>query len=98
MGSVEGQTPGAKKKNRAEGRRLSISASRALDILEHFGDRQQPLRAKEIAQGLSLHLSSTSQLLKTMMHSGYLVFDPIKKLYSPSPRLAGFSNWLTQGG
>jgi DNA-binding IclR family transcriptional regulator len=70
------------------------SASRALDVLELLGAVRQPVRAKQVANALALHPSSVNQLLKTMVNSGYLIFDPIKKLYRPSPRLTQFASWL----
>jgi DNA-binding IclR family transcriptional regulator len=76
-------------------RSLSRSATRALDVLELFGSAQRPLRAVEIAQALSLHASTTDQLLKTMVDSAHLVFDANTKRYAPSPRLVGFGVWLT---
>lgn len=76
-------------------RSTSKSASRALDVLEYFGRVRKPLRARQVARSLDLHPSSVDQLLKTMAASGYLIFDSIRKVYHPSPRLVGFASWLT---
>ena len=46
-------------------RSLSRSATRALDVLEYFGQVRRPLRAVEIARQFSLHPSTVNQLLKT---------------------------------
>ena len=67
---------------------------RALDVLEYFGVLRQPLRAKQIVQAFDLHPSSADQLLKTMVEAGYLVFDPVTKLYDLSFRLTNFAGWL----
>jgi len=79
--------PGARKN-------LAKSATRALDVLEYFASEQRPLRAVDVAQALGFRASSTDQLLKTMVDSGYLVFDSQRKDYYPTPRLIRFGSWL----
>jgi len=81
-------------KRPGERRSLSRTATRALDVLERFGEARRPLRAVEIARMLALPPSTTNQLLKTMVGSAHLVFDARTKCYFPSPRLAGFGLWL----
>jgi DNA-binding IclR family transcriptional regulator len=76
-------------------RNLAKSATRALDVLEHFAEVKHPLRATEIARMFGWHSSSTDQLLKTMVDSGYLIFEASRKLYRPSPRLVRFGAWLS---
>lgn len=73
---------------------LAKSAARALDVLELFGAAQGPRRASQIGQALDMGASSTDQLLKTMVHAGYLLFDERTKLYTPSPRLTAFAQWM----
>jgi DNA-binding IclR family transcriptional regulator len=80
----------------AERRSSSRSATRALDVLELFGEARRPLRSVEIAQALSLTPSSANQLLKTMVDSAHLLFDARAKTYFPSPRLAGIGGWLAE--
>jgi DNA-binding IclR family transcriptional regulator len=87
----------ARLKRPGDRRSLSRSATRALDVLEYFGATQRPLRAIEISAALSLHPSTTDQLLKTMVDSAHLVFDAHTKRYFPSPRLVGFGAWLAAG-
>ena len=83
-----------------ERRSVSRSATRALDVLEYFGQMRRPLRAIEIAAALELHPSTTNQLLKTMVDSAHLSFHAGTKTYLPSPRLASFGTWMvsTYGG
>jgi DNA-binding IclR family transcriptional regulator len=83
---------------RHPGERKSIarSATRALDILEYFGEVRRPVRAVEIARNFGMQASTTDQLLKTMVDSAHLVFDGQMKTYSPSPRLAGFTGWMLE--
>jgi DNA-binding IclR family transcriptional regulator len=75
-------------------RNLAKSATRALNVLEHFAELKRPLRATEISHFFGWHSSSTDQLLKTMVDSGYLIFEASRKLYRPSPRLVRFGAWL----
>jgi DNA-binding IclR family transcriptional regulator len=75
-------------------RSVSRSATRALDVLEYFGQVRRPLRAIEIARHLSLPPSTVNQLLKTMVESAHLAFDASTKTYLPSPRLTRFSGWM----
>jgi DNA-binding IclR family transcriptional regulator len=81
-------------------RSLSRSATRALDVLELFGEVRRPLRAVEIARRFELHPSTVNQLLKTMVESAHLSFEAGTKTYLPSPRLTRFGSWLaeTYGG
>jgi DNA-binding IclR family transcriptional regulator len=83
-----------KVKRPGERRSLSRSATRALDVLELFGEARRPLRAIEMAKALGLHPSSMNQLLKTMVESAHLTFEAQFKTYLPSPRLAQFSAWM----
>ncbi len=77
-------------------RSLSRSATRALDVLEYFGQVRRPLRAIEIARRLDLHPSTANQLLKTMLESAHLTFDAVSKTYLPSPRLLRFGGWMVE--
>ena len=83
-------------KRPADRRSSSRSATRALDVLELFGQIRRPLRAIEISRALDMHSSTTNQLLKTMVGSAHLVFDAQRKTYLPSPRLAEFSAWIVE--
>ena len=73
---------------------ISKSAARALEVMELFGLMQRPLRASEISEALEIGPSSTSQLLKTLAHGGFLHFNDQTKLYLPTIRLGGFADWL----
>ena len=91
-----GRTWPVRVKRPSERRSLSRSATRALDVLEYFGEARRPLRAVEIARALGLHASTTDQLLKTMVDSAHLVFDARTKVYAPSHRLARFGAWVVE--
>ncbi len=77
-----------------ERRSRSQSATRALDVLEFFGEVRRPFRAVELVNMLNMNRSTANQLLKTMVDSAHLLFDARNKTYMPSPRLAKFSTWL----
>jgi DNA-binding IclR family transcriptional regulator len=64
------------------------SAVRALYVLEILAAAGKPMRAVEIGARLGLSPSSADQILKTMVDSAHLIFNPITKLYFPSPRIA----------
>jgi DNA-binding IclR family transcriptional regulator len=64
------------------------SAVRALEIVELLTCAGRPLRAFEISQALDISPSSADQLLKTLVDSAYLIFDPHSKYYHLSPRLS----------
>lgn len=70
------------------------SAQRALEILECFRDRREPLNATTVAQTLEYPQSSTLLLLKTLAHLDYLTFDQQQKTYFPSPRVALLGDWI----
>lgn len=93
--SPKGSRPGpARIKRPSEKRSSSSSATRALDVLELFGNERRPLRAFEICRALAMSPSTADQILKTMVDSGHLAFDARGKTYRPSPRLIGFSSFM----
>jgi DNA-binding IclR family transcriptional regulator len=74
----------------------SKSATRALDIMDFLANSGRPRRACEIAECFDLARSSTDQLLKTLVDSGYLLIDPETLGYSPSLRSAWMGHQLTK--
>ena len=65
------------------------SALRTLDILEILTDTPRPLAAQEIAEMLSIPVSSLSYLLATLCQRGYLTRNPDRR-YVPGPALERF--------
>jgi DNA-binding IclR family transcriptional regulator len=94
--SVLGINASVRVKSPSERRSMSRSATRALDVLEFFGEARRPLRAIEISRMLEMHPSTTNQLLKTMVDSAHLLFNAQTMTYLPSPRLAGVSGWIVE--
>lgn len=89
-----GRPTGIRVKRASDRRSASRSATRAIDLLEYLGLVRRPVRAVEVAHALSMHASTTNQLLKTMVDSSHLLFDGRTRTYLPSPRLTGFCSWL----
>lgn len=54
---------------------LVQSVVRALNIVDIVGGAREPLRAQVIADQADLHLATTSHLLTTLVHVGYLERD-----------------------
>jgi len=80
----------------AQRRNQSKSATRALDILDFLASSREPRRACEIAEAFGIARSSTDQLLKTLVDSGYLLIDQDTLGYSPSLRSAWMAHQLTK--
>jgi DNA-binding IclR family transcriptional regulator len=70
------------------------SAHRALGILAYFDYIQRPAMVMEIVEALKLPQSSASMLLRSLVTDGYLKFDPVKRTYVSSMRVALLGNWL----
>lgn len=70
------------------------SAQRVFEILEFFDDYRQEASVVQIAEALSYPQSSTSALLKSLVNTGYLRYDPIRRTYITSARVALLGSWL----
>lgn len=71
------------------------SAARVVQILELFDDIKRPAAVMEIADALGYPQSSTSALLRSLVSLGYLVYDPNKRNYITSMRVALLGNWIS---
>ncbi|MHB9881316.1 IclR family transcriptional regulator [Pacificimonas sp. ICDLI1SI03] len=69
------------------------SAARVLRILEFFDDVRRPASTAEIAAFCGFPQSSTSQLLRSLLGSGYLDFDRETRCYRPSMRVSLLGSW-----
>jgi DNA-binding IclR family transcriptional regulator len=67
------------------------SATRVLDVFEFFSFACRPSRGIEIANYLELPKSSANVLLKTLVDTGHLTFNPKTKCYFPSFRMVRLS-------
>src|SRR5690606_41118792 len=59
------------------------SAGRALQILEYFDAVQREASVSEISRALHCPQSSTSVLLRSLVHLGYLQNDRYRRTYYP---------------
>jgi IclR family acetate operon transcriptional repressor len=70
------------------------SATRALEIIELFAIRRQPLTVTEISSALSIPQSSSSVLLHSLSGAGFITRDRKTRKYSPSIRSVFLGNWI----
>jgi DNA-binding IclR family transcriptional regulator len=70
------------------------SAGRVLEILEFFDDIKRQSTVMEVANALGYPQSSASALLRSLVATGYLNFDPHSRTYITSSRVALLGNWV----
>lgn len=70
------------------------SAGRALQILEYFDSVQREACVSEISRALQCPQSSTSVLLRSLVHLGYLQNDRYRRTYFPTRRVPLLGNWV----
>jgi DNA-binding IclR family transcriptional regulator len=71
------------------------SVGRAFEILEYFRTERRPLALKDFVQHFGYPTVSTADLLKSLLHLGYLSFDVKSKTYIPAPRLFELGAWMS---
>lgn len=72
------------------------SAARVLEILEYFSEIRRAATVGEVCRTLSYPQSSTSVLLHSMHELGYLSFDPQRRSFAPTVRVAMLGGWLNE--
>lgn len=75
-------------------RKIIKSAGRVLQVLEYFDEVKRPLAVSEIADHHDWPHSSTSALMSTLVTLGYMHYDPGKRIYQPSMRVALLGDWV----
>lgn len=70
------------------------SSLRVLSVLEYFQANPCPARTTEIGRALGIPNSSIDDILKTLVRTGYLAFDPRQKVYLPSYRIVTLARRL----
>lgn len=70
------------------------SAGRVLQILEFFDDVKREANVVEICRALGYPQSSTSVLLRSLVHLGYLAYSPKGRSYIPTSRVRVLGNWV----
>jgi DNA-binding IclR family transcriptional regulator len=61
-----------------------------------FAVERRALSQHEIVKLLGYPQSSTTFLLKTMVDSGYLIYDPNDRTYFPTPKVLSIGDWLRE--
>lgn len=74
---------------------LMKSVVRVAEVFDFFRSAPRPARAVDVAEALSLPRSSTNELLKSLVQTGYLTFHGRDKTYFPSLRLATLGHWVS---
>lgn len=75
-------------------RKVVKSAARVLQVLELFDEERRPMAVAEIAARHEWPASSTSALMGSLVTLGYLEYDPRKRVYRPSVRVALLGDWI----
>lgn len=75
-------------------RRTVKSASRTFEVLELFLEHRRPLRLSDIYKALGYPQSSTTNLLKSMVITGYLNYNRHTRAYLPTTRVSALGSWL----
>ncbi len=73
---------------------LVKSAARALEILEVFADRREPMTATELGAVLGYPKSSLSGLIKSLVAQGYIVDSRADGAYFPTLKLTRLGDWV----
>ena len=75
-------------------RKVVKSAARILQVLELFDEERRPMAVAEIAAHYDWPPSSTSALMSSLVTLGYLEYEPGKRVYRPSVRVALLGDWI----
>lgn len=70
------------------------SAKRVIEVLEYFDTVRSDASVMDVARALAYPQSSTSKLLKCLADTGYLSYDPKKRRYAPTYRIALLGSWV----
>ncbi len=75
-------------------RRTVKSTMRTFEVLELFETQRRPLRLQEVHQALGYPQSSATNLLKSMVLSGYLNYNRSTRTYLPTTKVSTLGSWL----
>src|SRR5689334_13032681 len=78
----------------AKAARRIKSAERTLALLELFSREQRPFTVGRVAEGLKMPQPSVSMLLRNLLELGYLEYDPHRRTFTPSVRVALLGSWI----
>lgn len=69
------------------------SSFRTLSLFEYFAEIKRPATVKEICHGIQIPQSIASAIIKSLLDISYLSFDPTRRAYEPTMRMAFLSHW-----
>ena len=72
------------------------SCYRVTSVLDFFRENPEPARGIDIAHAIDIPVSSANELLKTLVDTGYLIFDPITKRYTLSLRFLTLADSMVE--
>ena len=72
------------------------SAARVLQVLEAFAEARKPMRLTEISRELGMPSSSSSVLLRSLEHLGYLSYNQQSRSFFPTQRVVFLGSWLEE--
>lgn len=70
------------------------SVRRTIAVLELFDRVQRPMKLSEISEDLEAPVSSTQELLRSLVSLGYLSFDRRTRAYQPTLRVSVLGDWI----
>lgn len=70
------------------------SAERVLTVLEYFTVERSEATVTDIVRAYGLPQSSTSELLRCLASLGYLAYDPRRRTFRPTARVALLGAWV----
>lgn len=70
------------------------SAKRVMEIFEYFAERRTRSNINDVCTTLGYPQSSTSMLLHSLVHLGYLSYDSQARTFHPTLRIASVGRWL----
>lgn len=75
-------------------RKVVKSAARVIQVLELFDEVRRSMAVAEVAEHYGWPGSSTSALMASLVTLGYLEYEPGKRVYRPSVRVALLGDWI----
>jgi DNA-binding IclR family transcriptional regulator len=70
------------------------SAQRVLEVLEYLSDDCRAVKVMDLSRALGYPQSSTSELLSSLVHLGYLRLDRAKRTFHPTARIAALGRMV----
>lgn len=75
---------------------MNLATARVFETLELFGKERRPMSVSQISRALAAPKSSMFNVLQDLVELGLLDFDPIRRFYFPTLRVATMGSWVEQ--